>query len=147
MWHPCGKKVIFDLSAAYPNPLMFSTCPTHQRITCRFIFHPTSMNKFGRPQHRGWPSVSPTALPQRRFVRLPDFTNISPTPSQCVPVFLPTFANLLGDFLPTFCKPFTNFWLLIFSYNVPHIGYNFWCLKDVRKISYFKACSRTCFEA
>ncbi len=61
--------------------------------------------------------------------------------------FCQHFTNLLGNFLPTFGRPFTNLYLLILSYNVHHVRHNFWCLKDAQKISHFKAYFGICFEA
>ncbi len=61
--------------------------------------------------------------------------------------FCQQFTNLLDNFLPTFGQPFSNLWLLIFPCNVPKIKLDFWCLKDVQKISYFKAYFDTCLDA
>ena len=63
----------------------------------------------------GRPDVEPTMLAQRRFVQLPNVANVGPTLGQrrgdvgptsidIGPMFMPTFANLLGNFLPNFHK-------------------------------------------
>ena len=48
-------------------------------------------------------------------------------------VFCQHFPNVLGNRLPPFFQPFTNIWLLIFTYDIPQIKFNFDVLTVSRK--------------
>ncbi len=93
-------------------------------------------------QHRQrWPNVGPTLAQCRPNVGAmlgQPSANVGATLGRRLGDVGPTFfcqhfANVLGDFFPPFFRPFTNFWLLIFPYNVHHVRHIFDSSKMCRK--------------
>ena len=69
--------------------------------------------------------------------------DVGPTIGWCwANVFCQQCVNLLVNF----SQPYANL-LPTFGCWYSHIKHNFWGLKDVKKMSYFKACFGTCLEA
>ncbi len=120
---------------------------------------PTSTQKSGQHRHYNGNPTSIVRRPNISSTSTQHWADVGPTFSQYWGDIGPTYgrrwanvfcqqcANILVNFSPTFCQPFTILWLLIFTYNLPQIKHNFWGLKDVQKLSYFKAFVGTCLEA
>ena len=100
---------------------------------CRADVGPTSALKSGRRRHY---NVSLTSFcpaqhrPNVGVTLAQPSANVGATLVQPLGDVGPTFfcqhfTNLLGNFLPTFGRPFTNLYLLILSYNVHQVRHNF----------------------
>ena len=135
--------VLESVCSTNVNPIWVEPKQPQITSTGRANVGPTFEEWLGRhrPYNVGPTSIGPSAQRRRRRA------DVGATLGQHSATVGAMLSWCLGNFLPTFGRPFINLWLLIFPRNVLQIKHNFWCLEDVQRILYFKAYFGTCPEA